>query len=192
MTSGSRQRSACRLKSSFDCATEFLAVNRCRCVDVRQLDELMAGLQQIQTKQNHQKTDGRFAFGKCKKLRAEISKTALCFSQVSHRLIIRADLPRTDRQLPRSRQRDASKEKYPLESCAPKANYLSYRGAEQFNSDLSEEGGGTNRNQVDVPLHAAPLPNLHAAIATCSAINLNRPLRTSPNGSSLLTLCGCS
>ena len=106
----------------------------------------MARSDHIQTKQGDQDSNGGLTLAKCKELSAEITKNALRSSQVTYSLIIFADLPGTDRELPRYWQGDVSKGENPLKSFAPEAKYRSQRSAGQFNGNLSEESGGRNRN----------------------------------------------
>src|ERR1700677_1119648 len=168
-------------KSFFDVAAKFVAIGLRCCVNLRKIDQLMACLSQIHAERSHYFMDGGFIFTECKQVSAEITKNEARFFDLFTGAIILADLPRTDRQFPRFRHRDALKGKQPLEDHTSEANYFSYRLADQFNGDFCQEGDSRNRNQVDIPLHAAPQPGLRAAICGLGSINLNSPLPTRPN-----------
>jgi hypothetical protein len=153
-TTGHRQGSAGCVKSLSDCMTELVAVGLRRCIDFREIDQSMARENHVETKPGHQDADGRFILAECKKLSSEIGKSEVRFFQIPDGLIIFADLPGTDRQLPRPRQRHVLTGTHPLEGFASKAKYGAQRLADQFNADLRQESGSRNRNEVDIPLHA--------------------------------------
>jgi len=142
--------------SFFDCTTELVTVGLGRCVDFREIDQLMAGANGIQATQSHQGADGRLAFTEGKQLSAEISKSTLRLPHVSRGLVILADLPGTDRQLSRPRQLHVSEGKHPFERLVSKAKSRLYRSADQFERHLAQKEEGRNRHQVDTPLHVAP------------------------------------
>jgi hypothetical protein len=79
-------------------------------------------------------------------LSAEISKGALCLSYVSGCIVMRADLPRTDRQLPWPRQRHVAEGNELLERVVSKAQDRFYRPADQLNGNLTQKEEGRNRH----------------------------------------------
>lgn len=123
--------------SFFNCLTELVSVGLRSCVDFGEIDQLMARADCIQATQSDQRADGGLTFTESKQLSAEISKSALCLPHVSYGLVMLADLPGTDRQLSRSRQRQGSEGKHPLERVVSKAQNRLYRSADQLERYLT-------------------------------------------------------
>ena len=126
----------------------------------------------------HQSADGWFGFAKGKQLSAETGKGALGMPEVLHGLIMFADLPRTDRQLSRSRQLHVSEGEHPLERAMSKAQDRSYRSADQFKGYPAQKKHSKNRNQVDIPLHVASQSSRRFNFGFVFGSSL--PLATSP------------
>ena len=101
--------------SFFNGVTEFVTVDLRGGIDAREMDQFMGRRDDVQATQGHQAADGGFAFAKRKESSAEITESPLCVPQVSHSLVVLADLPRTDRRLPWSGQRKVSEGKHSLE-----------------------------------------------------------------------------
>jgi hypothetical protein len=89
-----------------------------------------------------------------------------------------ADIPRTDRQLSRSRQLHVPKGKHPLERVVSKAQDRSYRPADQLNGYPTQKEDSRNRNQVDIPLHVASQSGRWFNVGFVFGSSL--PLATSP------------
>ena len=144
------------LMSLIDSATDLVTVGLRSRIDFRKIDQLKARPHDIQTTQRHQDADGGLAFTKCQQLSAKIGKGALRLSQVSRGLVVRADLPGTDCQLPRPRRSQVSERKHPLDRVLPKTQNRLYRSADQLNGHPGQKEDGRNRHQVDIPLHVMP------------------------------------
>ena len=96
---GRRKRIAGGLMSFVNRATDLVAVDLRYSIPPRQIDQLMAGLDDVQPTQSHQRADNGLVFAKGKQLGTETGKGAFGMSDVLHSLIIFADLLRADRQL---------------------------------------------------------------------------------------------
>lgn len=117
--------------------TKLVTVGLRSGVDFREIDQFMARANWIQATQSHQGADGWLTFTESKQLGAEIGKSALRLLHIPRGLVILADLPRTDRQLSRSRQLHVSEGKHPLERLVSKAQNCLHRSADQLERDLT-------------------------------------------------------
>jgi len=116
----------------------------------------MARQSDVQTEEIHQDADGGLAFAQREQLRTQIMKGAVGLARVAYGQIVRLDRLRGDCQLPCPGQRYPLKESHPLESFASKAQQALHWPADQFDDGVTQEDDGSNRYQVDIPLHAAP------------------------------------
>jgi len=139
-----------------DRTTVLVAFDPWHGIDVRKIDQRMARQNDVQTEEIHQDANGGLAFAQREELRTQIMKGAVRLSHVAHRQIVRLNRLRGDCQLPCPGQRYPLKESHPLESIASKAQQALHWPADQFDDGVTQEDDGSNRHQVDIPLHAAP------------------------------------
>lgn len=149
-----------RTKGLADLIAKVGAINVRPGIGHRKFDQAAARGDGIEANRNQDVGRDRFVLAKSKQPEAEVAEGTLRFPDVFHGLIIVADLPRTDRKLPRLWKRETLNNGYLPQNLAPKLEERPQRLAQQFGNKPAQDGGGRDRNQIHIPLHVAAEPRL--------------------------------